>query len=187
MSPNGICVAQILAEGGERCTAPDATEQLVPGQAKWLDADLELRVQHHPLLEQGVEAGAIGAPRWVCGGQRDLDRLGGEHDHSGAQRRIREDIEENRVRSEARIHKLRLPLVGKGICIAAEGVELTQVEAEPFGQKLREDDAGERGRLVEGDGVVRRGVGGQQRTGLFPREVLAELAFPHDGEKPARP
>src|SRR5262245_57482764 len=56
----------------------------------------------------------------------------------GAQRRIRVGVEEHRVGPEAGVHELRLPVVGEGIGVADEGIELAQEEAEPFGQELRE-------------------------------------------------
>ena len=94
MLPTGIDIARILGEGRERLGAPDAADQLVPGQAEGLDPHPELRVHHDPLLEQGTEAGAIGGPPGARGGKRELHRLGGQHDQSGAQRRIREGLEQ---------------------------------------------------------------------------------------------
>jgi hypothetical protein len=56
--------------------------------------------------------------------------------------------------------------VRKRIGIALENVDLAQVDAEELRQKLAEDDATERARLLKRDGIERGGVGSEQRAGL---------------------
>jgi hypothetical protein len=64
--------------------------------------------------------------------------------------------------------------VGKGVRIAeGEGVELAQEDPQPLGEELGEDDAGERGGLVEGEGVERGGFA----PGVAPRIVLARVLW----------
>ncbi|MGH8064590.1 MAG: hypothetical protein ACRERE_05005 [Candidatus Entotheonellia bacterium] len=52
---------------------------------------------------------------------------------------------------------------------------------------MGENNAGERGLLVEGHGVERGGVGGEQRGGVSAFQKRADLALPLELEKAARP
>jgi hypothetical protein len=114
-------------------------------------------------------------------------RLGGKQEHAGAQGRVGDYREQHGVRPQAGVHKLRLQVVGKGIRIAAQGVELAQVEAEELCEKLCEDDVGERARLLKGDGEERQFVGRQERAGASAPQIGAELGLTPDLQEAARP
>ena len=158
--------ARVLFERIERFAVPGAADQLVPGQAEGFNADPQLRAQHDPVLVQLIEAGTIGCPRRAQHTEVEHHRLRRQHDEADAQRRVWDGHGGYRGRTQAHVHKLRRKIVRKRVRIGLEDVDLAQVDPEPLRQKLGVDDAAERGRLVEGDGVERGGVRGKQRAGL---------------------
>jgi len=171
MSPTGIAVRGSCAREVNDVLLQTPPSNWCPGRRMGLMPNSELCVQPRPPSSNRVlKPALLAVPPGLAAVNVKLHRVGwGATINHGAQRRIREDMKETGVEPKP-VFITASSTRGKAFNYrAAEGVELAEVDPEPLGQNMGEDDAGERGRLVEGNGGRVRGVGrGQQRAGFSP-------------------